>query len=87
MPASSSALRTYVAESAKNARLSVAVLGPRRATNRPASGKPTMSASVSAVHVALLAAITSSSRTIRGRSAVLAGRKKRLAVVIAKTSG
>ena len=45
-----------------------------------------MSASVSAVQTALLAASTSRS-TMRGTTAVLAGRKNRLTVVTMKTSG
>jgi hypothetical protein len=42
---------------------------------------------VSAVHVALLAAIMSSSPTIRGMKAIFAGLKKRLTEVTTKTIG
>src|SRR3954451_20692798 len=87
MVARRTADRTQVAESTKNASDSWLASVPRNATNRPAIGKPRTSAKVSAVHVALLATITSSSLTMRGRKATLAGRKKRLTAVTATTSG
>ena len=87
MPASRAADRTYVAESATKARARSVLPAPRKATKSPARGKPARSAIVSAVQVALLAAIRSSLATMRGMKATLAGRKKRLTQVIRNTSG
>ena len=60
---------------------------PRKATKSAASGYPATSASESPSQIAELAATSSSSLTIRGITAVRAGRKKIETVVRAKTSG
>src|SRR5450756_1773933 len=75
---------TYETESSQNASDSAL---PRNATNSPASGYPTTSASVSLIHVAEFAVTSSSSWTTLGITAVRAGRKKIETVVSRNTRG
>ncbi len=60
---------------------------PSTATSSPATVNPTTSAIVSPIHIAELAVTSSSSSTICGSTATLAGRKKIEIVVTRNTSG